>query len=190
MLFRSAAGTVYSNGNVNSTHHLGGQNNYTNGYYYVAMIGGSYKVSYASYTTCFQYLQKFGGSFSIPHPNPELTNTNFLTHSFVESPTAGDNLYRFKVTTSNCKASLELPSYFKFLNESETMKIAPVNHFGKAYGKIDETQSCVDFISNFDGEYNVLIFGTRKDEAAQYGWRGVEQVRAIHENFIGDNGGF
>lgn len=72
---------------------------------------------------------------------------------------------------------MELPDYFKFLNCDETMKIAPVDHFGRAYGEIDETQSCVNFTSNCDGKYNVLIFGTRKDAMAIEGWHGVEQPR-------------
>ena len=45
-------------------------------------------------------LTKTTGSFKIDHPDPEKINTHNLYHSFVESPTAGDNLYRYRVTTT------------------------------------------------------------------------------------------
>jgi hypothetical protein len=108
-----------------------------------------------------------------------------LFHSFVESPTAGDNIYRYQITTENCQAVLELPDYYKYLNENSQMRIAPVNHFGKAYGNIDDSLSCVTFTSNCDGAYNVLIIGTRKDRDARFGWRGVEQGKAPSLNTTG-----
>jgi hypothetical protein len=48
------------------------------------------------------------------------------------------------------------------------------DHFGNAYGIMDVGQTCVDFVSNQDGDYNVLIIGTRKDIDAKNGWTGVE----------------
>jgi len=190
----SGTGNVIGGGCNNSTgggsynYILGGCSNNQNGYGQGGIVGGNYRTQYASNYACFQYLSKAGGYFSIPHPDPAKTKTYELRHSFVESPTEGDNLYRYVVKTCNCKATLELPDYFKYLNKNETIKIAPVNHFGKAYGEIDPTQSCVDFTSNFDGEYNVLIFGTRKDEAAEMYWKGVEQIKAPSEVFIGHEG--
>lgn len=41
-------------------------------------------------------MSKGAGSFLIPHPDPEKTGW-MLRHCFVESPTRGDNLYRFSV---------------------------------------------------------------------------------------------
>ena len=92
----------------------------------------------------------------------------------MESPTRGDNLYRCTFTTSNYSSSIELPSYYKFLNENTQIFISAVEHFGNAYGKVNAECTCIDFRSNCDGEYNVLIVGTRKDIDAKNGWTGVE----------------
>jgi len=67
------------------------------------------------------------------------------------------------------------------------MRISAVNHFGKAYGVIDDTSSCVTFTSNCDGAYNVLIIGTRCDRDAKFGWNGVEQNKAANPNRTGGN---
>jgi len=118
-------------------------------------------------------LSKSSGSFKIPHPDPSKTN-KFLQHSFVEAPTAGENIYRYSITTTNCSSSLELPDYHKFLNGDDQVFVTPKNHFGSAYGVINQEQTCVSFCSNCDGDYNVLIIGTRKDEEAQKYWKGTE----------------
>ena len=120
-------------------------------------------------------LYKTAGSFKIPHPDPvKKEDGKYLRHSFVESPTAGDNIYRFKVKTCNCSVSLELPDYYKFLNTNDQVWVSPVCHFGSAYGVVNESQNCVDVFSNADGEYNILVIGTRKDELAVNSWNGSE----------------
>jgi len=119
-------------------------------------------------------LAKASGTFEISHPDPAKNATKYLNHSFVESPTRGDNMYRYKITTCNCQASLALPDYYKFLNENDQVWVSPVCHFGSAYGIVDACQTCVAFTSNCDGDYNVLVIGTRKDMDAQLGWRGIE----------------
>jgi len=124
-------------------------------------------------------LTKASGSFKIPHPDPKKTATHDLIHSFVESPTAGDNIYRFYVETLNCQATIELPDYFKYLNKDEQVWISAQNHFGNAHGIVDETQSTVSICSNTDGKYNVLIIGTRKDDWVNKNWKGVEQIKKI-----------
>jgi hypothetical protein len=195
--FCNSIGGRYSNtmngGNLSMgggywTFSVAGHVNNQNGYQRGGFIGGNYRTQYGSYYTCFQYLSKAGGYFEIPHPDPAKTQTHILRHAFVESPNEGDNIYRYKITTCDCHATLELPDYFKYLNKNETIKIAPIDHFGKAYGVIDPTQSCVDFTSNFDGDYNVLIFGTRKDEAGEWGWSGTERVKAVSAVYIGHEG--
>ena len=138
------------------------------------MIIGSQLTSGAACTTYTNALSKASGTFRISHPDPSKTNTKYLQHSFVESPTRGDNLYRCTFTTSNYSSSIELPSYYKFLNENTQIFISAVEHFGNAYGKVNAECSCIDFRSNCDGEYNVLIVGTRKDIDAKNGWTGVE----------------
>jgi len=124
-------------------------------------------------------LSKVSGSFKIPHPDPNKTN-KFLQHSFVEAPTAGENIYRYSVSTTNCSASIELPDYYKFLNENDQVFVTPKNHFGSAYGIVNQEQTCVSFCSNCDGEYNVLIIGTRKDKEARKYWKGTE-VNEVQE---------
>ena len=119
-------------------------------------------------------LYKTAGSFKISHPDPIKEQAGeTLRHSFVESATAGDNIYRYSVTTSNGVATLELPDYYKFLNENDQVWVSPVGHFGSAYGVVNADQTAVDLVSNADGEYNVLIIGTRKDKAAVDAWAGI-----------------
>jgi hypothetical protein len=97
----------------------------------------------------------------------------------VEAPTAGENIYRYSMKTTNCSASIELPEYYKFLNENDQVFVTPKNHFGSAYGIVNQEQTCVSFCSNCDGEYNVLVIGTRKDKEAMNYWKGtdVEEVQ-------------
>jgi hypothetical protein len=139
-----------------------------------SFVIGQGLASTATLQTRVNALSKASGTFEISHPDPAKNATKYLSHSFVESPTAGDNIYRYKVTTCNCQASLALPDYYKFLNENDQVWVSPVCHFGSAYGIVDPSQSCVNFTSNCDGDYNVLVIGTRKDVDAMNGWRGVE----------------
>jgi hypothetical protein len=134
------------------------------------------------YSNCTMYvnnmcvcgtLSKMGGSFRIPHPDPSKP-TKDLIHSFVESPTAGENLYRYSITTTDCAATIELPDYYKFLNCDDQVFVTPKNHFGVAYGVINEAQTSLSLCSNADGDYNVLIIGTRKDDHAASYWKGAE----------------
>ena len=152
---------------------LGGYYNCINGHT-AAFIIGQELVSSANCTTYTRALSKTSGTFRIDHPDPAKTATKYLQHSFVESPTRGDNIYRYGVTTCSGSASFALPDYYKFLNENDQIFIAPKNHFGTAYGTIDSCQSCVSVCSNCDGDYNVLIIGTRKDIDAKNGFLGVE----------------
>ena len=119
-------------------------------------------------------LSKGGGTFQIVHPNPSKKG-KWLHHSFTEAPTRGDNLYRWSINVSNCEHSIKLPNYYKYLNENNTVKISPVGHFGRAYGKIDENQDNLIVCADQDGSYNILLMGTRCDELALKGWHGVEQ---------------
>lgn len=118
-------------------------------------------------------LSKLAGSFRIPHPDPAKP-TKDLIHSFVESPTAGENLYRYSITTIDCTATIELPDYYKHLNCDDQVFVTPKNNFGAAYGVVNEAQTCATFCSNVDGDFNVLIIGTRKDQHATDYWKGAE----------------
>jgi len=117
-------------------------------------------------------LSKVAGSFRIPHPDPSKP-TKDLIHSFVESPTAGENIYRYSITTSGCAATIALPEYYSFLNCDDQVFVTPKNHVGASYGIVNEAQTCVTFCSNVDGDYNVLIIGTRKDQHATDYWKGA-----------------
>lgn len=55
------------------------------------------------------------------------------------------------------------------------MFITPKNNHGIAYGIIDETQDNINITSNLDGDFNILVIGTRKDEYATKGFPGVEE---------------
>ena len=122
-------------------------------------------------------LSKASGTFLIPHPDPAKTKTKDLQHSFVESPTEGDNLYRWSVDVKDSKSVIELPDYYRFLNKNDMVWVSPTDHFGAAYGKVTSDQRCLEVCANADGNYNVLLIGTRKDTCATSAWRGVEPDR-------------
>lgn len=122
-------------------------------------------------------LSKTAGSFQISHPDPVKTETKDLWHSFVESPTAGDNLYRFKVEVENGQAIIDLPDYYKHLNENDQVWVNAKNHFGRAYGVVNQEQTTLTVFADTDGEYNVLLIGTRKDKDATKAWKGTERLK-------------
>jgi hypothetical protein len=124
--------------------------------------------------TQFDAIDKISTNFAIKHPDPQKHNTWQLRHALVESPTAGDNIYRYKVKTTKCQAFVELPSYYKFLNEFDQVWVSPTDHLGKAWGCVNNEQTHVEVNSNTDGDYYVLIVGTRKDECAKKFWQGTE----------------
>ena len=117
---------------------------------------------------------KGGGSFSISHPNPTKTKTHKLIHSFVESPTSGDNIYRYEIDVKDGIATIELPDYYQYLNENSQIWVSPKNGFGTAYGVISEDLKTITIFADKDLIYNVLVIGTRKDETAKKYWKGVE----------------
>ena len=49
-----------------------------------------------------------------------------------------------------------------------------VDHFGKAYGIINNEQTKLIITSDTDGKYNVLLIGTRKDQFIKDNYQGVE----------------
>ena len=122
-------------------------------------------------------LTKTSGSFKIDHPNPDMKDTHHLYHSFVESPNAGDNIYRYQVDTVDGYAEIDLPDYYKYLNENDQVWVSPVQHFGQAYGMVNDEQTKLLIYSNQDGAFNVLLIGTRKDRDAKIGWKGTEQLK-------------
>jgi len=122
-------------------------------------------------------ISKGSGTFLIPHPDPAKTETKDLQHSFVESPTEGDNLYRWSVEVTNSKSVIELPDYYRYLNKDDMVWTSPVRHFGNAYGVVTPDQKCLEVCATQDGCYNVLLIGTRKDPIATRNWTGIEPDR-------------
>jgi hypothetical protein len=104
-------------------------------------------------------------SFKIPHPVPNKKDTHTLSHGSYEGPVSGGTLYRYSVTAVSGTATLELPDYFKYLNRDVDILVNPTNHFGRAFGKIVDNTLTVT--SDSDGDYTVIIFGTRKDDSVQ-----------------------
>jgi hypothetical protein len=119
-------------------------------------------------------ISKGSGSFSISHPNPSKNKTHKLIHSFVESPTAGDNIYRYEVEVINGIATIKLPDYYEYLNENTQIWVTPKNGFGIAYGVVAEDLKTATIYADKDLIYNVLIIGTRKDKLAKEYWKGAE----------------
>ncbi|MCD6193985.1 MAG: hypothetical protein J7L26_11040 [Candidatus Aminicenantes bacterium] len=120
-------------------------------------------------------ISKGSGTFDIPHPDPAKKEAGWrLRHSFVESPTAGDNLYRYQVKVVGGQAVIKLPEYFKYLNENPQGWVSPVDVLGVARIEVDLEEARI--YATVDGTYNVLIIGTRKDETAVRNWEkyGVE----------------
>jgi hypothetical protein len=114
-------------------------------------------------------LSKGTGSFLIPHPDPAKPDW-MLRHCFVESNTRGDNIYRYQVQTLKGYATISLPSYFKYLNENPQVLISAKNVMGYGYGDVDTDLENVEIHVNYDGLYNVVIIGTRKDPIAKAYW--------------------
>jgi len=123
-------------------------------------------------------LTKASGSFRISHPDPEKTDTHWLYHSFVESPTAGDNIYRFSKELTAGDNIIDLPDYYKFLNKDTMVWVSPVEHFGRGWGKYaDGSENKVKVCVDQDGIYNILVIGTRKDSIATDNWNGTEVLK-------------
>ena len=116
-------------------------------------------------------------SFRIPHPDPEKTATYELWHTSIESPTAGDTMYRFSITTENNEAEIILPEYYRYLNTDSQLWVSADGHFGKAFGLINISTTKIKVTSNTDGKYNIMLVGTRKDKEALQNWKGAERLK-------------
>lgn len=128
-------------------------------------------------------------NFEIPHPNPNKKATHMLRHAAVESPTAGDTLYRYKViaTKENDLVTINLPDYFIHLNKDVQIFVTPQGHFGNGYGVLNRETEQLEIHCQYEGEYNVLVIGTRNDDhqsVQDWDIKGVE--REIGESWTGE----
>lgn len=126
-------------------------------------------------------------NFEIPHPHPDKSHTHVIRHGAVESPTAGDTLYRYQVeaTLDGETVEVQLPDYFQYLNKNVDVHVSPHMHFGRAFGYIEGDilkVSCEKV-----GIYKTLVIGTRNDDhhtVQNWDIKGVE--REIGESWMGE----
>lgn len=110
-------------------------------------------------------LSKGSGSFDIPHPNPEKKDTHRLRHYFVETPSAGGNIYKYQFECEEGENYFDLPDYYKFLNKDSLVWCNSFKHFGRAWGEVVENKK-IKVITDSKGIYSILIFADRKDKIA------------------------
>lgn len=125
--------------------------------------------------------------FQMPHPHPDKRDTHELRHSAVESPTAGDNLYRYTVDAQSDgeTVTLQLPDYFQYLNKDVDVWVNGDGHFGRAFGKVEG--DILSVTCELAGSYKVLVIGTRNDDhdsVQSWDMKGVE--REIGESWTGE----
>ena len=71
---------------------------------------------------------------------------------------------------------MALADWFEFLNGETTVFVSPMRHFGAGWG--ETVGNTLNITANAGGEYNVLVFGVRRDEAAMSDTVGVEYTPA------------
>lgn len=128
-------------------------------------------------------------NFEIPHPKPEKKATHVIRHGAVESPTAGDTLYRYKIIAAkdNDLVTIDLPDYFIWLNRDVQIFVTSQGHFGNGYGILNRETEQLEIHCELEGAYNVLVIGTRNDDhQSVQDWyiKGVE--REIGESWTGE----
>ena len=132
-------------------------------------------------------------NFEIPHPKPEKSATHVIRHGAVESPTPGDTLYRWRVQASkdNDLITIDLPDYFIYLNKDVQIWVTGQGHFGNGYGELNRETEQREIHCQYEGEYNVLVIGTRNDDhpsVQEWSIKGVE--REVGESWTGETYAF
>ena len=131
----------------------------------------SYKLDVAGDINCTGALSKGSGSFKIEHPLPNMSNTHYLYHSFIEGPQA-DLIYRGSVDLVNGSASINLDTVSKMTNGTFEVLNRNVQCFttnetdwdavkGSVSGNI-LTISCQNTSSSANISW--LVIGERKDQ--------------------------
>lgn len=147
-----------------------------------SVLGGGFGLASSNNATTVGTIYKTSGTFTINHPNPNKPS-HTLSHSFVESPSVGDNLYKYRVTSINCQALITLPDYYKHLNCDDHIHVSPVDNLGTGFGIMNQEQTELSVCTTQDGEYDVILLGTRKDIDAQkrlYAQVGAERIVSKH----------
>lgn len=103
-------------------------------------------------------------NFKIPHPTKE---NYWLKHAAYEGDVQGGNIYRRKVAIVGGSARIVLPEWFDALNKDIDIFVQADKHFGRAFGEYIEA-NIIQINADTDGNYKVLIFGTRQDGATDH----------------------
>jgi hypothetical protein len=114
-------------------------------------------------------ITKTAGSFIIPDPTRQGYN---IKHCFVESPTAGDTLYRWLFSTVNKRFDYKLPSWFNDLNTDPQIWVQPQEFYQQGRGYVQGSTLSIE--TTADGIFEVLCVATRKDNGAVDFFKGVE----------------
>jgi len=125
--------------------------------------------------------------FEMAHPHPDKKHSHVIRHGVVESPTAGDNLYRYTVEALSDRGTVELqlPDYFLYLNKDIDVWVNGDGHFGRAFGRVENDTLYVT--CELAGSYKVLVIGTRNDDhdsVQSWDIKGVE--REVGESWLGE----
>ena len=84
--------------------------------------------------------------------------------------------YTYQVPCHAGLNTVALADRFEFLNGETKVFVSPLRHFGAAWG--ETSGNTLSITASAAGEYNVLVFGVRKDEAAMSDTVGVEYTPA------------
>jgi hypothetical protein len=103
-----------------------------------------------------------------------------VKHCFVEAPTRGGNLHRFRVTTHDCRGQIELHAYFWDLNEDAQAWVGGIDVLGFGRCIISKDVLKVSVEVSVDGDLSVLIIGTRRD---------VDDLTRMHLRRLGQGTG-
>jgi hypothetical protein len=125
-------------------------------------------------------------AFRIPHPNPQFKNTHHLNHSCIESNTAGDCYYTYKIYVEE-ECDLQLPPYFKYLIDTATVKahITPIDNLVMVcYSVVDEDH--IKIKTSAPSNVSILITGTRKDVDAVKHWKGESTLKPSSKPVINE----
>ena len=150
-------------------------------------------------------------NFMIPHPKPEKKATHYIRHGAVESPTPGENLYRYFVDIKSniahvhlcgeknimkCeinkldngyKIDIPLPDYWIYLNKNPQVKVNGHLHFETGYGYVNEEKEQLILVLKKLDSYHAFLYATRDDENVQDWYiKGVERHKA--ESWNGEVG--
>ena len=105
-------------------------------------------------------------AFDIAHP--VRSGKWRLRHRALEAPEAL-LMYRYVMSCTTAGPNLqELPHYWSAMNARPQIFCSAVAGFGNAYGTVDGNM--LQAYVSLDGDYNVMVIGTRNDRDAQEDW--------------------